>query len=407
VLFEPSRHEPLVATPWDEGAVRDAIAEIARDAEQRFAPQHFWPLHPLDNDVDPKHADGLADLYFGAAGVIWALHALERRGVARLERDYRPQLESVVQAAHARLRSWVPEHVPAYLLGDLGARVVQQSLDPSPARADALHDWLDKAPRAPTHEMMWGAPGVALALTFLLEASGDARWRALLAREVDAVLEPWRPCPHAPVDLWEQNVYGQRAYMLDSVHGSAGNAHALLRAAELLGDPRRAAIAGRAAHFVCALARLEDGTANWHVVVPPPPARPGQPEFLVHYCHGAPGFVVCLDGVRPGEHAELDRVLTAAAELVWRAGPLRKGANLCHGTAGNGYALLKLWRRSGEAHWLERARAFAMHALLQVRRAREQYGRGRYALWTGDVGSALYLASCLDGDARFPTVDVF
>ncbi|MEO8739330.1 MAG: lanthionine synthetase LanC family protein [Casimicrobiaceae bacterium] len=37
--------------------------------------------------------------------------------------------------------------------------------------------------------------------------------------------------------------------------------------------------------------------------------------------------------------------------------PLNKGAGLCHGTAGNGYALLKFYRRTGDAIWLERARS--------------------------------------------------
>jgi len=122
---------------------------------------------------------------------------------------------------------------------------------------------------------------------------------------------------------------------------------------------------------------------------------------------GCIGARACLDAVKPAEDAELDHLLACAAELVWRAGPLRKGANLCHGTAGNGYALLKRWKRSGDAHWLERARAFALHAAAQVRSARAEHGTGRHARWTGDVGTALYLASCLDGDARFPTVDCF
>jgi len=29
----------------------------------------------------------------------------------------------------------------------------------------------------------------------------------------------------------------------------------------------------------------------------------------------------------------------------------------------------------------------------------------RFSLWTGDMGVALYLRSCLDGDARVPTID--
>jgi len=52
--------------------------------------------------------------------------------------------------------------------------------------------------------------------------------------------------------------------------------------------------------------------------------------------------------------------------------------------------------------WLERARAFAMHAVAQVARERAELGRGHYTLWTGDLGTALYLADCLDGGGRLP-----
>jgi hypothetical protein len=55
-----------------------------------------------------------------------------------------------------------------------------------------------------------------------------------------------------------------------------------------------------------------------------------------------------VSGLAEFPDGELDALLLAAGELVWRAGPLRKGANLCHGTAGNGYALLTLFRRSGD-----------------------------------------------------------
>lgn len=33
-----------------------------------------------------------------------------------------------------------------------------------------------------------------------------------------------------------------------------------------------------------------------------------------------------------------------AAELVWQQGMLKKGPGLCHGVAGNAYALLRLWK---------------------------------------------------------------
>jgi len=57
--------------------------------------------------------------------------------------------------------------------------------------------------------------------------------------------------------------------------------------------------------------------------------------------------------------------------------------------------------------WLERARAFAMTAIAQCQEARNEFGRGRYSLWTGDVGLAIYLWDCLTGVPCFPTVDVF
>ena len=66
---------------------------------------------------------------------------------------------------------------------------------------------------------------------------------------------------------------------------------------------------------------------------------------------------------------------------------------------GNGYALLKTYVVTGDEVWLERARRFAVHALEQV--------QGRYTLFTGDIGAALFARSCLRGDARFPTMDVW
>jgi hypothetical protein len=53
----------------------------------------------------------------------------------------------------------------------------------------------------------------------------------------------------------------------------------------------------------------------------------------------------------------------------------------------------------------ERARRFAMHALAQTRRLRRERGRGRYSLFTGDLGVALFLASCLDARSAFPLLD--
>src|SRR5205823_13959092 len=151
-------------------------------------------------------------------------------------------------------------------------------------------------------------------------------------------------------------------------------------------------------------ARRDGDLAQWPATLELPKGRNG--EYPVQWCHGAPGVVASLATMAPDDD-ELTELLVAGGELTWRAGPLVKGAGLCHGTAGNGYAFLKLFARTGDERWLERARRFAMHAVEQVERARQTYGRGRPTLWTGDPGSALHLQGCLDPDPNFPTLDVF
>jgi len=146
--------------------------------------------------------------------------------------------------------------------------------------------------------------------------------------------------------------------------------------------------------------RREGGQANWPAVL----YSTHPQELLLQFCHGAPGFVICLADFPT---KDLDDLLLAGGEATWEAGPLRKGSNLCHGTGGNGYALLKLHERTGDVRWLDRARAFAMHGIAQTEAHAEQYGQMRYSLWTGDPGFAIYLRDCIRGAGAFPTLDTF
>ncbi len=121
--------------------------------------------------------------------------------------------------------------------------------------------------------------------------------------------------------------------------------------------------------------------------------------------HGFAGNVTSLAGLDPD--GELGSLLVAGGELTWQAGLLAKGPGLCHGTAGNGFALLALYGSTGDRVWLERARSFALHALRQVESAHAELGRGRFSLWTGDLGAAIYAWQCIGGDPSFPTMDAW
>ena len=117
--------------------------------------------------------------------------------------------------------------------------------------------------------------------------------------------------------------------------------------------------------------------------------------------------MVAMFADAPFKLPELEALLDEGGRFTWAAGPLAKGSNLCHATGGNGCALLTLYRLTKDAIWLERGRAFSMTAIAQCREARREHRRGRYSLWTGDVGLAIYLWDCLTGVPHFPTVDIF
>ena len=53
------------------------------------------------------------------------------------------------------------------------------------------------------------------------------------------------------------------------------------------------------------------------------------------------------------------REAEALATVAWDRGILTKGVGLCHGIGGNGYAFLSLYRATGNALYLARARCFA------------------------------------------------
>ena len=113
---------------------------------------------------------------------------------------------------------------------------------------------------------------------------------------------------------------------------------------------------------------------------------------------GRAGIVTCA-----ASYLDED-LLLAAAELAWTAGPSgdEKGASLCHGTAGSGWAFLKTFERTQDELWLERARRFAVHALDQVR-----HMPSRYSLWTGDLGVALFAAYCIDACTAYPVLETW
>jgi hypothetical protein len=401
-LFDPARHEPLTATPWSEDAARAAIDQIVADALHDRGDDGLWPAHPQDDPGSPD--DRYSMLYLGAGGIVWALRRLQALGAAAVDVTAFDALVPTLVDRNRSVGETALGGTASYFLGDSSLLLLQWQCGRDAAVEGRLHDVVQGNLRHPAREALWGSPGTLLAAAHMADATSDPRWAALLGAGVRILLEEMVFDERIAAWIWQQNLSGRTCCQIGAAHGLAGNFYAVLRAAKWLPPTLVAELEGRALQTLQALALRADGCANWHPEHDPPRAIVGRLPLLQD-CHGAPGIVCRLAGA-PRTLA-WDELLVEAGTLIWRAGPLVKGSGLCHGTAGNGYALLKLWTRTGDPTWLGRARAFAMHAAAQVAAQRAASGQARHSLWTGDIGVALYLQDCISGDSGFPTLDVF
>jgi hypothetical protein len=392
-LYDPAEHRPLDATAWSEDQARAAIEAIAGDAIGAYqGPERLWPNAVDDLEGDPDRPYRSA--YLGAAGVAWALDLLSREGLS-------PELPGLAELAdslpegfrHApELVDLAPAPAPSLLFGESGLLLAVEAIRGNGEHLDELEGCIRSNARNPTLELCWGSPGTMLAALQLWRRTGQERWRELWIDSAQWLLGEWHET------VWVQDLYGEKRRFTGAGHGFAGNAFGLLAGGELLGD-RAGEITGRIREVLLELAVVQDGCAQWF-----PLADDESGRRPVQWCHGSPGMVTSTAGLPRDDEA--DELLAAGGELTWRAGPLSKGVGLCHGTAGNAYAFLSLHSRSGDERWLQRARSFAMDAVADVDRRRVANGRGRYTLFTGDIGVALLLRSCLSADATFPFLGV-
>jgi lantibiotic modifying enzyme len=394
VLFRPEAFEPLSPAPWREGRVRDAIAEIVADADDTFDEDALWPADEWDGWSTPLP---LKNLYVGAAGVIWALWVLRERGFesSRLELEGAARRTLELRRERPDLMQGVelPHPADASLLeGESGIlAVLTLCWNNTKSLMDELHALVRANAGNPADELMWGAPGTMLAAQALLDATGEKRWADAWRESADGLL-----ARRDAEGLWTQRLYGQASRVLGPIHGAVGNVRVLLDS-PLLAAETGERLRRETASLLARTAVLENGLANWPDTVGGA-LQAADGQIRLQWDVGAPGIVATAADYLDQE------LLLAGAELVWTAGAhgADKGSGICHGTAGNGYALLKAFERTGDERWLERARRFATHALEQARQARLQRGRGRYSLWTGDAGVALYAADCLEARARYP-----
>jgi len=128
-------------------------------------------------------------------------------------------------------------------------------------------------------------------------------------------------------------------------------------------------------------------------------------DRLVHWCHGAPGYVLLLVKAAKVFHNSTfqARAQQIAKDVIWPRGLLRKGVGLCHGISGNAYALLAV--AETDASFIGKASYFVDFALEHLNRL-ERVPDRPFSLFEGTGGlCSLILDLSEPKDARFPVYD--
>jgi hypothetical protein len=396
-LNSPELHEPLDAETWAVDRARDLIGEIVADADARYTDDALWPPSDPWDDWGGAASLPLTSLSTGASGVAWALGVLARRGHA----DPVTDPARVARRAH---EAWIagpdtPEQLEppvsthaSLFMGETGPLLVASLLAPQPEVADALYARVVANMDNETNELFSGSPGTMVAAHAMHEASRDQRWADAWVASARTLLDR-----REPDGFWIYPPYGKSP---GASHGLASNAKILLAGGDLLAPDTRDRLRAESAAALARTAIVEDGLANWEMAVGD--GLVGWDGVIrTQWCHGGAGVAEAASGYLDED------LLVAAGELVWRAGPpnMDKGPGICHGTAGSGFALLKVFARTQDELWLDRARRFALHAGGQAERWRAIRRQGRAALWTGDLGAALLLSACLAVEPALPIVD--
>ncbi|MCX5231126.1 class IV lanthionine synthetase LanL [Streptomyces sp. NBC_00233] len=338
---DESRADSPSDAPHDAvtGTVDHAVTGIVEHLIDSMTPtdeHRLWPVSTLAGESDP------CTVQQGAAGVLAVLTRYwELTGDDRL-----PELISTAGhwiADRTDVRSPRPGlhfggRGTAWALYDAGRAVDDQGLmDHASALALAPQQ------ATPHHDITHGSAGSGLAAVHLWQRTGDPRFAELVVDAADRLVAAARRDPSGvgwPVPAEAASSEGGKRY-LGFAHGSAGIGCFLLAAATVSQHPQHRDLAVEVGEHLLGDAVLTGETAQW-------PAQAEDLPTAPYWCHGAAGIGTFL--VRLWQATGDDRFGDLARRSTYAVTERASRAALaqCHGLAGNGDFLLDMADATGD-----------------------------------------------------------
>jgi lantibiotic modifying enzyme len=143
-------------------------------------------------------------------------------------------------------------------------------------------------------------------------------------------------------------------------------------------------------------------------------------DELVHFCHGAIGAVYLYGLAYTVFKDEIYmKVMIKCGQTIWERGLLKKGNGICHGIAGNAYALHKIYTITNDIEWKNKMLYFVyatfdpeIQVVISKYEDPQRYKIGKpdtpYSLMEGNGGIIVLYSDLLNEDkyVKFPGYDI-
>ena len=319
-----------------------------------------------------------------AAADVWATRSVREVGAPdafyNTEIEITPEIVGRVSPYHTASGVHLVQLLIARAQGDL---LTQQI---------ALQNFMAAARQAPCAnlDVTLGRSGVLLSSAFLLNAISGCKYLDVMpitAFGNDMLQEIW-----AELDTFRPICECKQISYSGAAHGWAGILFATLNWCKVSGTALPGSIVDRLEQLA-GMAQRFGRAARWAWSIRQSGSSPGESAYMPGWCNGSAGFVFLWTLA----HQMLDRpeyasLAEGAAIDAWETeSPI---GNLCCGFAGQAYALLNMYKHTGDNVWLYRAQADTQRAARSILDmapggALQDLILRRDSLYKGELGVAL------------------